>query len=706
MKKNPNLHERIATSFYGKFINLTDIQKATITPLLSGRNVVLTAGTGSGKTEAAMAPLVSKYWEEGILKKNLFIIYIAPTKALVNDIEKRLIPPLLSLGLKIGVRHGDRDDLNNKGTPNILITTPESLDVLLFRKEPKLRTIKAVIIDEVHQLYNTQRGLQLSILLRRLKAKLPQGFQWVALSATIGNLSYIRDFIFGEDEEADLITFATTRKINAKIIHIGDYTKFVSLIRDLMIEGYNTKLLIFANSRRKCEQLAEVLQKENKLQEIVYTHFSSLSSEVRIETEIAFSKASNAICIATNTLELGIDIGNIDAVLLWDIPIGIDSFLQRIGRGNRRETKTNVICLITDESSNIVIDALRFKGILADATRGKLPIREPYELFGAFGQQCLSVIASDNGKFTRIADLCQLVEHKPYFNRTITEDILAELASNGFIKHHGYKNQYGADQKLYNLIDMRLIYGNYEISSQMVSLYHGAKQLGEIPAINLLRIRTSTCIQFAGKSWLVKNASIDGIHLEPHEFAVASVNITYNGKYFPPDPHNADRIWRLIHSNELIMEIFSKNLREKVLLFTNSIRELCNQNQIPYIHTIEGFFYLTFAGNLVNKAIGLLNHKSDYRAGEFFLFVKSPINWCNIPSNPKEYEGIFPTLIDSTLNQSFFQTILPNKLQTQEFLQDWLMDDGIRQILLRLSNAEAVQINNNEFLMNNPTIFN
>ncbi|MGI8501067.1 MAG: DEAD/DEAH box helicase [Hassallia sp.] len=166
------LEQAVASAFYGRFTTLHPAQEAAIEPLVNGKNVVLSSGTGSGKTEAVLAPLLSRYWRQAAKAGALTILYIAPTKALVNDLEKRLYPLLDRLGLRVGIRHGDRDDLVSGQTPHVLVTTPESLEVLLFRKDTALQTVQAVVIDEVHLLYNTQRGLQLSILLRRLKQSL------------------------------------------------------------------------------------------------------------------------------------------------------------------------------------------------------------------------------------------------------------------------------------------------------------------------------------------------------------------------------------------------------------------------------------------------------------------------------------------------------------------------------------------------------
>lgn len=682
------LDQQVYSAFYGRFPKLREVQEATIEPLLSGRNVILTAGTGSGKTEAVMAPLVSKYWRQAITSNALFLLYVAPTKALVNDLEKRLRPPLESIGLRIAVRHGDKDDLASGALAHVLITTPESLDVLLFRREPALRSIKAVVIDEVHLVYNTQRGLQLSILLRRLCKLLASRLQLVALSATIGNLSHIRDFLFGSDEDADLLAFSSQRAIDAQIRHVKNMTDFLSVVRR-MTNRQSTKLLVFANSRTKCEYLTSTLKQDESLRHFVFTHYSSLSPEVRVDTEHKFSSMDTAICVATSTLELGIDIGDIDAVLLWGVPANVNSFLQRIGRGNRRSNKTNVLCLVPNDSSSVIIDALRFAALIDAASKGELPEREPYNLFGAVGQQCLSIIASNSGQFTKISDLCELLNHKPYLSRDTVETILAELSAKGFLQRHGYKNRYGADEELYRLVNMRLIYGNFAVGSQMVNVFHEAKHLGEIPAINLLRIREGTCVRFTGKCWRVNKVSRDGIHLQPSRPDAETIDFSYVDSGASIDTHNINHVWQMIHSDELALNLFTTELRQQVESFRDRFRRMCSQNQIPYLRSHEGIYYFTFAGYLVNRAIGLYERKPEFRADYLSLFVPSSIDWASIGIHPSDYESFFHLLFEDSAEQSIYQKQLPLDLQEQEYLQDWLKDTIITRILARLAEAET-----------------
>jgi ATP-dependent Lhr-like helicase len=599
------LERTVASAFHGRFTTLRPAQEAAIEPLVSGKNVVLSSGTGSGKTEAVLAPLLSRYWRQAVKAEALTLLYIAPTKALVNDLEKRLYPPLDRIGLRVGIRHGDRDDLISGQAPHVLITTPESLEVLLFRKDNALRTVQAVIIDEVHLLYNTQRGLQLSILLQRLKQSLERDLQWAALSATVGRLQDVRDFLFGSTENATFLEFPAHRAIDAHVRDITDETSFLKLICRLT-EKSSTKLLIFANSRRECEKLVAILQQEERLRPFVFTHYSSLSSEVRLETEQKFLAAKTAICVATSTLELGIDIGDIDAVILWGVPGGVESFLQRIGRSNRRQNKTNVICLVPDDSQNILIDALRFLALIDAAKKGELPIRSPYELFGAVGQQCLSVIASNNGRFTRIADLCKLFEHRDYLERDIIENILAELGNNNYLQRHGFKNQYGAGETLYRLVDYRMIYGNFGAGSRTLELRYNSKVLGEVPTDNLLRLRQGDLVRFAGQLWRVRKLSIECLLVEPTQEKGNAIDFNYSGKGIGSDTFTCNRMWQIIHSKDLPFNILSSQLTESIGQIINKLRQICNFQQIPYNRSLKGICYFTFAGYLVNKAIAII----------------------------------------------------------------------------------------------------
>jgi len=691
MKPVHDLDQRVASAFYGRFPELRPAQEAVIGPLIAGENVVLTSGTGSGKTEAVMAPLLSLYWRRALAEDMLAILYVAPTKALVNDLERRLSQPLASLGLRVGVRHSDRDDLRLGDRPHVLVTTPESLDVLLFRREKSLSSVHAVILDEVHLLYNTQRGLQLSILLRRLQDRLSARFQWAALSATLGCLSNVRDFLFGPAEPARFVQFPADREIDAQVHYIARASEFLCLVRRLT-EGQSIKLLIFANTRKECERLAGVLSQDPSLRALVLAHYSSLSHEVRVEAEQRFAEADTAICIATSTLELGIDIGDIDAVLLWGAPCNVESFLQRIGRGCRRTRKTNVVCLVPDDSRRPLADTLQYLALIDAAKKAELPIRSPYELFGAVAQQCLSVIGSTGGRFTRVAELCSLVNHHEYLERSIVERILAELADKEYLQHHGFKNQYGADDGLHLLVDYRMVYSNFEAASQDVEIRHGAKLLGAVPAINLIRLQRGCYVRFAGRRWKVHRVSPNYVGLEPSQSRGTALDFIYPGGGFRLDSSLANRMWSILWSTEFPERLLAGPLRAQVMEIRTQLGAVRGNLDIPFVRTPAGFRYGTFAGYLANKAVALILDYDEYHADDLTLSVPTPIDWRNVPTEPAGYERIFHCLCEASSNQSVFQTLLPTDLQLREFLQVWLRDEAVTVVLNRLASARPAEV--------------
>lgn len=687
------LRTSVASSFYGSFKSLHKIQDSAIYPLVNGKNVVLSAGTGSGKTEAVMAPIISKYLIEMIENDSLTVLYIAPTKALVNDLERRLYPYLSKLNLRLGVRHGDRDDMRLGQVPHALITTPESLDVMLFRRDEALKGVFAVIIDEVHLIYNTQRGLHLSILLRRLRKLVNHPIQWAAISATLGNLTHVRDFLFGVDEEAEFLEDSTSREIDAQI-------RFLESLQDLedmfikLIGGKNNrgKFLMFANSRRECEQIADFLAENEILKPFVLAHYSSLSPEVRNDVEAFFNQSTRAICIATSTLELGIDIGDIDAVFLYGPPSSVESFLQRIGRSNRRLRVTNVLCCVRPDCKLPYLEALIFQALLNLARKGILPTKDPYDLFGSAAQQALSYIGSVNGSFTRAADINDFCIHLPHMKRQITDIILESLTEKGYLKQHGFKSQYGAEEKLYKLIDYRMIYGNFPVNSRQITISHGKKVLGHVPSINLLRIPRGSNIRFAGKKWKVKSASSEGIEVIASDNQTPALDMMYSGKGTGTDVFVLNSVIELLCASDFESDIYPSKDRDNVSLMVESVKRQVRKNSIPFIKKNGKYTYLTFAGQLVNKAIALITNQYEFEVNDTTLTCLTRINWSSIPVNPKDYEEVFDHLFEADSDQTFYQSLLPESLQRHEFLQNWLKDSTIILQLSRLQRSMSMEV--------------
>ena len=189
-----SLSPAVGRAFFGDFKDLRPAQRQAIPDVLAGHDALIRSATASGKTEAAIAPLVERYLRPLLHEKGVTLLIVSPTRALVNDLHRRLVQPLASLGVSVGVRHGERNQLQSTQPPAVLITTPESFDIEVGREAAALSTVRSVVLDESHLLYNTQRGLQVAITIGRLENWTGRDVQVVGLSATIGRTSDVWSF--------------------------------------------------------------------------------------------------------------------------------------------------------------------------------------------------------------------------------------------------------------------------------------------------------------------------------------------------------------------------------------------------------------------------------------------------------------------------------------------------------------------------------
>jgi superfamily II DNA/RNA helicase len=324
-------------AFFSGFPSLTEAQKRLIQPILKGEDVVLQASTGTGKTEAVLAPATENLMTH---PGHFTIVYIVPTRALALDMNRRIKPIYKKLGLKSGIRTGDGKELRD-GKPHLLIMTPESLDVLLGSPNQSnkyfLKHVHLLIIDEVHMFMQDDRGHQLAYLRRRLAMQSKGQLQTVALSATINDAEEIIQF-FNLSRTAFYYKQSVARKLQPRWVHIEDEEReLVLFFDDLHLRSGCQKLLVFANSRKKCEHLYNLLNQKGIFSQKVFLHYSNLSTQERKYIESCFRNRKIGVCISTSTLEMGIDIGDVDGVVLMGPPPSTAAFLQRIGRGNRRQ---------------------------------------------------------------------------------------------------------------------------------------------------------------------------------------------------------------------------------------------------------------------------------------------------------------------------------------------------------------------------------
>lgn len=328
---------------------LTLPQIKAIPEILKGEDCLIIAPTGMGKTESALIPLFNLFMERG--EESINILYITPLRALNRDMLRRTFYWGRSLGIKIAVRHGDTPLKERKRQsihpPNMLITTPETLQIMLTGKKLRnsLKNVKWVVIDEIHELAEDERGAQLSVALERLR-EISGNFQRIGLSATVGNPEEIAKFLNAEGNVKIIYAMGEKRmKIEMDVPEIKDVdyetskkigldVESCALLRRIneIIEEHNATLF-FVNTRDTAEILASRLREMGANIEV---HHGSLSREARVEAEEKFKEGRIKALICTSSLELGIDIGHADFVLQYNSPRQVTRIIQRVGRSGHK----------------------------------------------------------------------------------------------------------------------------------------------------------------------------------------------------------------------------------------------------------------------------------------------------------------------------------------------------------------------------------
>lgn len=382
---SPKLRDTIFELGYSK---PTVIQEKVISEILKNpsENILVTAPTGYGKTEAVVFPIINHLLDRNNEGELIKVLYITPLRALNRDIFIRMFPLLSKrLKIKIEVRHGDTTSSvrarQSRKPPDVLVTTPETLQSILTGKRirEKLRGVKWVIIDEVHALVDSKRGSQLTIALERLK-KLSGNFAIIGLSATIGNKEEVLDYITAgkggkiisveEQKDYNVIVDFVEPKLSISGRSASPFLKvdMVGIAKKIVryVNSVKGKVLIFTNTRDTAEFLGLILRKIAPFS--VAVHHSSLSREVRLAVERGFKDGDIKCVIATSSLELGIDIGEADLVIQVMSPRRVETALQRIGRSGHKVSRVSkgiiLAGTVDDLFEALVIASLIDKGVI------------------------------------------------------------------------------------------------------------------------------------------------------------------------------------------------------------------------------------------------------------------------------------------------------------------------------------------------------
>ncbi len=381
------------------FLKPTEPQAEAIPKILEGKNVLLISPTATGKTEAAMLPVLNMLIQIPERPPGIKVLYVTPLRALNRDLMERLEWWCNNLDIRLATRHGDTEQRERtkqtRSPPDVLITTPETLQAILsgWLLRQHLQQVRWVIIDEVHEMADSKRGSQLALALERLRLITRQEFQLIGLSATIGSPNEVAQFLVGNGRPVEIVRVPVARMIKLQILFPQPTSKDYELASQLythpevaarlrIIRDYIEKhksVLLFTNTRT----ISEVLASRFKVWDVdfpVSIHHGSLAKPSRIAAERGLKEGTLKGLVATSSLELGIDVGRIDLVIQYMSPRQVTRLIQRVGRSGHRVGRVANGIIITMDSDD-TLEALVIARMVPQEELEPVEIpRKPYDV--------------------------------------------------------------------------------------------------------------------------------------------------------------------------------------------------------------------------------------------------------------------------------------------------------------------------------------
>lgn len=471
--------------------SLRPVQEASIPPILAGDNVLVLAPTAGGKTESAVLPVLDR------LGSGLGALFLSPLRALLNNQEPRLVELAGLVGRSVFKWHGDVSAHAKKTfQAQLLMITPESLEVILSSgRGAMFSELQAIIVDEIHAFAGDDRGDHLICLLERLRAYTPHDFQRIGLSATVGNPETLCAWLQGSSERPRRVV-SPPREPGRRLIEIHPHEEFQDPVRTAARLARGKKSLFFAESRGKVERVRGQLE-ELGVQALV--HHSSLSKEVREATEETFRHGRNCSIVCTRTLELGLDVGDLDIVLQLDAPTTVSGFLQRLGRTGRRDGARGHMAFCTDDRWSF----LRAVSLISLASRGVVePVRPSRRSPHLYVHQVLTRVLEGKGvarhALLSTAGYCfedlSASERGRILDHLVETDILAQADGRLVIGRKGEK-EFGAGY-------FRELYSVFEAPRELTVETLEGKRIGAVECwFAQVTGDKPFCFLLAGRAW-------------------------------------------------------------------------------------------------------------------------------------------------------------------------------------------------------------
>ena len=667
-------------------------QKQTWKAFLDGKHGLLNAPTGSGKTYALWVPIVLQYLKENPdyktkHTKGIKAIWITPLRALSVEIQQsaQQFADDLGTGMTVGIRTGDTSQSERakqkRQMPDLLITTPESLMLLLASKgyEKTFKTLTAVVVDEWHELLGSKRGVQMELALSRLKTVSPNLRIW-GISATIGNLEEAQDVLLGMDSDfrknSVLIKAKEKSKIQVRSIipkkmetfpwsgHLG-----LHLLEEIVpIIKSSKTTIIFTNTRRQCEiWFQKLLEKHPEFAGEIAMHHGSIGKDTRLWVEQAIRNESLLAVVATSSLDLGVDFAPVETVIQIGGPKGIAKFLQRAGRSNHRPGEPSVIYFLPTHALEL-LEASALKKAVKDEV---VEDRTPYLLSFDVLIQYLVTLAVSDGFFPK--NIYSEIK-KTFCFQGITEEQwnwclnFITVGTQSLQAYDEYKKVEVTPEGLFKVESRRiammhrLSIGTIVSDSMMLVKYVSGGFIGTIEEWFISKMKPGDTFVFAGRT-------LELVRIRQMQAQVRRSNkrtnniVSFMGGRLPLSSQMSKILREEMQSARLPEANRKQSIPElKALghIFERQERESIvpgeNEFLIETFKTREGYhsLFYPFEGRFVHEAMSSL---LAYR-----ISLLSPITF-SLAYNDYGFELLSDQFLD-------IQTILDNNLFTDEYLYD------------------------------------
>ncbi|MGB3143798.1 MAG: ligase-associated DNA damage response DEXH box helicase [Maribacter sp.] len=662
-------------------------QKDTWKAFLQGKNGLLNAPTGSGKTYALWFPIVLNYIKKNPEyktkhKKGLKAVWITPLRALSQEIKQSAERVTADLGtqMTVGIRSGDTSTKERahqkKQMPDLLITTPESLQLLLATKgyDKIFKDCSAIVVDEWHELLGTKRGVQMELALSRLKT-ISKDLRIWGISATIGNLEQARDVLLGPEskalENSILIKANINKKITVKSIipekmeafpwrgHLG-----LHLLEEVIPIINNSKTtLLFTNTRSQCEiWFQKILEKHPEYAGEMAMHHGSINKETRVWVENAIRNESLKAVVCTSSLDLGVDFAPVETVIQIGGPKGVARFLQRAGRSGHRPGKESVIHFLPTHAIELIEASALQKAVKENTVEDRLPYLNSYDVL----LQYLTTLAIADGFYPK--EIYQEIK-QTFCYQAVSEDQWQWLL-NFLVMGSQSLQSYDEYKKVEVEEDGKFIVNNRGVAMRhrfqigtivgdvnLAVKYQKGSYIGSIEEFFISKLNQGDVFTFAGRN-------LEFIRLKDMTVQVKNSTKKTNkvsswmGSRLTLSAQMSELLRNELYSSSLPPEKQSVEIRSLAHLFERQRRESIVPNPDEFLietfKTRDGYHHLfyPFEGRFVHEAMGSL---LGYR-----ISLLSPITF-SLAFNDYGFELLSDQPID-------MQQVLDNDLFTTDYM--------------------------------------